>query len=254
MSISFFNRSIRAGGIALLGILLSVTAATAYGATLVTPNPALVNTEGNVNNGLPIGFNFISPLRYQQIFGSSLFGTSPILITSFAFRANGNEIPAAQTINLASLQVIMSTTSAAVDGLSTTFASNLGGDATVVINSVSSFSQPGALVKTNGITYDFDYLFTFATPFLYDPTQGNLIFDMQTTFGAGTWIRSFDAVDSTTDQTSRAYLTTAAGQDTNGLVVQFTYTTPTPEPEVLSLLFASLMGLGALHFASSRKK
>jgi hypothetical protein len=192
--------------------------------------------------------------RYQQIFGSSLFGTSPILITSFAFRADGTENPAAQTINLASLQVIMSTTTAAVNSLSTTFASNLGGDATVVINSVSSFSQPGALVKTNGITYDFDYLFTFATPFLYDPTQGNLIFDMQTTFGAGTWSRIFDAVNNNTDQTSRAFQATAAGTGTEGLVVQFTYTTPTPEPEMLSLLFASLMGLGALRFASSRKK
>ncbi len=34
MSISFFNRPMRVGGVALLGILLSVTAVTAYGATL----------------------------------------------------------------------------------------------------------------------------------------------------------------------------------------------------------------------------
>jgi hypothetical protein len=34
MSKLFFNRYIQAGGVALLGILLSVTATTAYGATL----------------------------------------------------------------------------------------------------------------------------------------------------------------------------------------------------------------------------
>lgn len=252
MSISFFNIPVSAGKVALLGILLSVTATAAYGATLVTPSPALVNTEGNFNNQFPIGGSNTPNVRYQQVFGSSLFGTSPILISSFAFRADGGQTPAAVNINLASLQVIMSTTTAAVDGLSTNLALNLGGDQTVVINSVSSFSQPGTLVKTNGITYDFDYVFTFATPFLYDPTQGNLIFDIQRTFNAGTWFRAFDAVFAT-DQTSKAYDSGTPNTDSTGLVVQFTYT-PAPEPEMLSLLFASLMGLGALRFASSRKK
>ena len=256
MSKLFFNRPMRAGGVALLGVLLSVTAATAYGATLVTPDPILVNTEGNSSSTRPIGLSVTPVLEYQQVFGSSLFGTSPVLISSFAFRLDVGYVPGPiSPINLTSLQVIMSTTSAGVDGLSTTLASNLGGDQTVVINNPSGFSQPSTTVKTNGITYDFNYVFTFATPFLYDPTQGNLLFDIQSTFGAGFWNNAFDATLSNTDQTSTAFTTSGTpATSTLGLVVQFTYTTPTPEPEMLSLLFASLMGLGALRYASSRKK
>ena len=247
----------RAGGVALLGILLSVTAVTAYGATLVTPDPLLVNTEGNAASLRPIGSIFTPTLEYQQVFGSGLFGTSPILISSFAFRLDRGYTPNSPVspIILNSLQVTMSTTSAAVDGLSTSLTSNLGSDATVVISSPSSLSQPSTSVRTNGITYDFDYIFTFATPFLYDPTQGNLLFDIQSTFGAGFWNNAFDATLSNTDQTSTAFTTSGTpATSTLGLVVQFTYTTPTPEPEMLSLLFASLMGLGALRYASSRKK
>lgn len=228
---------------------------TAQGATLVTPDPSFATIEGGQSNIFPIGSSASSIPIYQQVFGSSLFTQGPILISSFAFRANGGESPSVvQSINLASLQVIMSTTSAAVDSLSTTFASNLGGDQTVVINSVSGFSQPTTLTKSNGLTYDFDYVFTFSTPFLYDPSQGNLIFEIDNTYGSGSWFRQFDALISSTDQTSRAFQGSTSNADTFGLVVQFTYTTPTPEPEMLSLLFGSLLGLGALRLASSRRK
>ena len=75
------------------------------------------------------------------------------------------------------LQIYASTTSRSVAGLSTTFAENLGTNNTLVFDgtvNLSTGNLPGP-----GNTRQFDYVFRFTTPFLYDPAAGNLLVDLQ---------------------------------------------------------------------------
>ena len=81
---------------------------------------------GNSNNVYPfdIGFLGISSQRYQQVYGSSDFGSSPITITGLAFTpAAGFTTPFSSI--LPDVDIFLSTTAAPVDGLSSTFAANL---------------------------------------------------------------------------------------------------------------------------------
>ena len=124
------------------------------------------------------------------------------------------------------LQVDLSTTRAAPDGLSAIFADNLGADRTTVFN-----GQWTIATTNNGM---FDLTLNFTTPFLYNPSNGNLLLDVRN-FGGGTIdvpnsiFVAFDAQNTAGDTTSRAYsgslngvtLTTGIA-DTLGLVTRFT--------------------------------
>ena len=180
--------------IALAGLIATLPLQLAKADTIVAP-AGFENVEGGADNSYPIGNSGINAVPYQQIFDASLFGSSPILISSFAFRADDiMPLASGNIIDLASLQVTMSTTSKLVDGLDTTIANNLGIDATMVINDTGGRKLSSDLSKDeNGITYDFDYIFAFDAPFLYDPDQGNLIFQIDATYGPASWITVFDA-------------------------------------------------------------
>lgn len=237
---------------ALVALIATAPFQMAKADTLVAP-VVYENVEGSSANFFPVGRADFSASPYQQIYDASLFGVSPILISSFAFRADG-VIGTADIINLASLQVIMSTTSKLVDGLGATPTNNLGIDATMVINDLDGRQLSSDLSKDeNGVTYDFDYIFAFDVPFLYDPSQGNLIFQIDTVHGVGDWFTYFDATDSPTDGTSRGYLPPPPfpfSTDTIGLVTQFTFE-PVSEPSLLGLLGIGLVGAG---FAYKRRK
>src|SRR5207249_8841041 len=87
------------------------------------------------------------------------------------------------TSTLPDIQIDLSTTSAGDDGLSTTYANNVGADDTVV------FTR-GALTLSSAFTgppdgpKDFDIIITLTTPFLYNPALGNLLLDVRN-FGGG---------------------------------------------------------------------
>jgi hypothetical protein len=205
---------------------LGVSSAT----TIVAPN-SLATVEGNANNGFPFNiteFN-LSSQRYQQVFAASEFLSlsGPQLLTQIAFRPDA-EGGAAFSSTISSIQINLSTTSAAPDGLSTTFADNVGVDNTVVFSGAlslsSAFTGPAAGPK------DFDIVINFQVPFLYDPTAGNLLLDVRN-FSGGTTTQ-FDAEFSGSDPVSRTASIsggvnspTADFMDTLGLVTQF-MTTP----------------------------
>ena len=74
--------------------------------------------------------------------------------------------------------------------LSTTFAENLGTNNTLVFDgtvNVTTGNLPGP-----GDTRQFDYVFPFTTPFLYDPAAGNLVLSLQIE-GSGSAV-TFDTV------------------------------------------------------------
>src|SRR5687768_15008009 len=118
--------------LALSAMLTSVS----MGATLVAPG-AWATTEAPTNNTFPFGS---SGVRYQQVYGASEFTSAggPLVISAMRFRRDGTTgSPFTDTITWT---IRLSTTSAAPDGLSATFASNIGGDVVTVFSGTQSFN------------------------------------------------------------------------------------------------------------------
>ncbi len=206
----------------VLATSLIFTAATAQGAELVVPS-SLENVEGNESNIFPFGLG--ASYRYQQVYSASEFDPSePVLVTEVRFRPDflaGRSFSAL----LPDVQINISTTSTAPDGLSSTFADNVGPDDTVV------FSGPLPLSSnaTGAGPFDFDIVIPLSTPFFYDPQAGNLLLDIRN-FGGGDGTPGFDIENTIGDSTSRVTTThiagdvnssTAALNDSRGLVTQF---------------------------------
>src|SRR5437899_2488814 len=117
------------------------------------------------------------------------------------------------------MQINMSTISAGPDGLSTTFATNVGANDTIVY-------ARGTLALSSSFTgagpKDFDIHIIFTTPFLYNPAAGNLLLDVRN-FGAGTTTQ-FDAQLTPGDSISRVYslgIAATGVADSDGLITQF---------------------------------
>jgi hypothetical protein len=231
----------------LVVAILALGAVQAW-ANVIVPS-AETSVEGNSNNSFP--FNIaafaLSSQRYQQVYGSSEF-SGPFLITDIEFRPDAFT-GAAFSSTLSSIQIDLSTTAAAVDGLSSTFAANVGSNDTVVFSGPltlsSSDTGPAGGPKT------FDIVIVLQTPFLYDPALGNLLLDVRN-FGGG-FTTSFDAQSTIGDSVSRVFSLTGASSptgntDTLGLITSFSGSA-VPEPGTLALV-----GLGAAGLAWRRRK
>ena len=176
-------------------------------------------------------------VEYQQVYGASLF-PSAITITDITF-FNDNFVPG--SIAPANYTISLSTTSAAVNGLDTTFANNLGADNAVFFSGVLG----GLIGPTNQFTIT-------GTPFNYNPALGNLLL-AATSDGDGLQFSVFldfqsNAPTGTFSRISSFDLSGVADtvQTDTGLVTQFTYRAPTssvPEPGTLWLLATALIGL-----------
>lgn len=120
----------------------------------------IVGGPGDPGNGNSFPFGSSSIVAYQQVYAASNF-TGPMSISGLTFY-NNNAAFAGTTINTATYTVQLSTTNAAVNGLSNTFASNLGGDNQIVFSGVlSGTAFPSFTINTS--------------LFNYDPTAGNLL-------------------------------------------------------------------------------
>ncbi len=227
-----FRRLTLLGALLLLG---AINPAHAIEPTIVVPNSART-IEGDSNNSWPfnIAAGGLLSQRYQQVYAASQFGGGG-LITQIIFRPDAFA-GQAFTSTLPDIQIDLSTTSAADDGLSSTYADNVGADDTVVF-------VRGALTLSSAFTgppdgpKDFDIIITLTTPFLYNPALGNLLLDVRN-FGGGS-TTSFDAVFTTGDGVSRVYnqdVNSGTGStDTLGLVTGFIIV---PEPGTAALLLA----------------
>jgi hypothetical protein len=215
-------------------------------ADVIVPGSA-ATVEGNLNNGFPFSIGAGHSQRYQQVYSSTEFLT-PVLISGVAFRPDGS-VGGAFLSTLPNVQITLSTTGAAVDGLSPTFATNVGGNVTTVFSGALSLSS--SFTGPPGGPKDFDIAIVFTTPFLYNPLQGNLLLDISN-FGGGA-ARAFDS-QSALDSTSRVFSACNANPggicsgvgdltgltSTEGLVTRFS-TTAIQAPEASSVV---LLGLG----------
>jgi hypothetical protein len=209
-------------------------------ADVVVPNN-LGTVQGDTGNLFPILSP--QPIRYQQVYDHSQFATFVAggeYITQMAFRVHAPGI--AFTASISSLQVNLSTTAKAPDALSPTFSNNVGADDTVVFPAASVEFSTSVAGPPDG-PQAFDLVITFATPFHYDPAQGNLLVDIRNSSGAThdpANDQQIDAVSSGGDGTSRVYnvgdvAAATAGQagsgfqlDTFGAVTRFVSTSVPP--------------------------
>jgi hypothetical protein len=224
--------------LALVGALLllgAINPAHAIEPTVVVPNSART-TEGDTNNSYPfdLGQAGLTSQRYQQLYAASQFGSGG-LITQIVFRPDAFA-GQAFTSTLSDIQIDLAYTSAADDGLSSTYANNITAGDTVVfargpLTLSSAFTGP-----PNG-PKDFDIIITLTTPFLYNPALGNLLLDVRN-FGGGT-TTFFDAVSPLGDGVSRVYNQnvndTMGTTDSVGLVTGFVIV---PEPSSAAMLLA----------------
>src|SRR5438270_496389 len=92
----------------------------------VVPNN-LTSTPGNSVTSIP--FTWDTPVRYQEVFSASQFGlisNGGDYITGIVFR--GDETFGLGDASIANIQISLSTIARGPDGLSTTFAQNIGLD------------------------------------------------------------------------------------------------------------------------------
>lgn len=215
----------------VLGV--AVGSSSVFGASssvVVVPN-TLATVEGSGNNVIPFDlaccFVGAGPTRYQQVYSASQFSGAG-LITQIAFRPDAF-FAAPFSATLASVQINLSTTSKAVDGLDVTFANNVGSDDTIVHSGQLALSS--SLTGPAGGPKAFDIVIPLQTPFSYDPGKGNLLLDVRNLSGeslAGATTIAFDAEVVSGDPISRLASNSVndptGGPDTAGLVTQFTMT------------------------------
>lgn len=194
---------------------------------LVVPND-WSSAFGNTGNLFPLFSS--SPIRYQQVYDASQFAhlrNGGGLINRIAFRGHAS-IPFTGTVP--QLQVNLSTTTKTPDGLSSTFANNVGADDAQVFSGAFQTA-----VTSTGDPTNFEVVVNLTTPFFYDPNKGNLLLDVRNSQGGATvpLDQELDGTVTSGDSVSRVYNfgdvnATNAGQsggldekDTYGLITRF---------------------------------
>ena len=240
----------------IMFLILSTNIANAI--TIVVPN-----VDTNVDTGGANAFLFgdTNSQRSQQVYSSDQFAslTGPEYITQIAFRPSVFFSAGPFTATSSDIQVDLSTTLKTPDNLSLTFANNIGSDDTTVLHGPLTISSTATGSPTN-----FSIIVPFTTPFLYDPSKGNLLLDVRNFSGASQlFFMQIDGVFG--DSVSRVYTNaqlndvnnpTAFGSDTVGLVTQFTtvpVTQPVPEPTTVVLLCLGIAAFAIAQWLRKRK-
>jgi hypothetical protein len=185
------------------------------------------------------GSTNIPTIRYQQVYSALAFTnvqTSSIYATTMTFRTADLVFYA----TVPSVQINLSTTPKAVDGLSSVFSENVGPDDSVVLGPESyDFGVPGSQGGTNE-----PILAVFERPFRYNPLLGNLLLDVRIFDGRGyndpdEFFPALRAYSSPTDWVSRVWATnvSATVADVNDSVGLSTVIQLSPIPSLQSQFY-----------------
>jgi PKD repeat protein len=191
---------------------MALLCATAAAQFTVNVPPGYAAAVGNSNNIFPWGRG-ASSMRYQQIYDSSVFTTQsvtfPIIVQGLKFRPYPGTTGSWTGGTWSNLQVSMTTCPNDYLAASATFASNHGPDFTQVYNGPFTIA-PGSLVAAGGVEPTSVDL-TLATPFVYDPSLGDFLFEVivdGATWSGGT-VRGVDAASGAQALGTRIYDTTS---------------------------------------------
>ena len=219
-------------GIAVIGL----RPATAAQIHIVSP-PGLENTDGDA-----AGQDSNAPLRAQRLHPAADFSTldGPHYITGVSLRADKDQ--ASEAVGVSSQFMMWLSTTDKTD-LSPTYADNLGPDNTLVFQGAISLTYPAD--GPVGGPQPWGTEIVFDTPFLYDPSQGNLLIDTDTpveSSGTDGFLFDLQSVD---------YGAFAGGDPTlaSGTVTQYQLPTrftvmPVPEPSTIVLTLLGVVGFG----------
>jgi hypothetical protein len=194
---------------------------------IVVPN-GLRFEDGNSSSFIPflIQQTGLPSMRYQQVYDASAFSaiTPPgAYLTRLFMRADAEPgLPQGASGTSTNVQISFSTTSKAVDGLSSIFAENVGLDETV------AFGPAALTMSFYEIAFDDDFPLTNA--FWYNPAAGNLLLDVRI-YGGEPFMpfeEGLDAQSTLGDSVSCVYsgsVTEPSAQFTNtlGLVTGFQF-------------------------------
>lgn len=188
----------------------------------------------------------IAAVRMQQVYSASEFlestGSDGGWIYEIGFRADHDIVEHGYTASSPNLEIRLSVTGRGPDELSPIFAENLGSSVSLVVSGSRIF---GVSAYGDVDPNPFTLFFTFAQPYYYDPSKGNLLLDVINIGGQP--LAGLDAVDISGDGVSRVCYRDFGTQippsgtvDTKGLVTIFSIV-PVPEPSTWVL-----MGMGAV--------
>jgi hypothetical protein len=214
-------------------VLLCCLACSVFGSSLT------IGTD-NAANAFPFGGPFFgnAGTDYQEAYASSDF-SSPMLISGIDFfLANGFS----GGLYAGTYTLTLSVISSDIGSLSATnLGSNIGSDNTLFESVALSGAAPGTLSFTG-------------TPFLYDPSKGNLLLNISITGGSGGTGVAFQDNGGTGTSVARYQNFGINNGDGWGLVTRFDSASAVPsvpEPGMLSLLCC---GLGAVVVRRFRRR
>jgi len=214
-----------------LPVLLVATLSVAFGPWANADFVVAPNTMATNDSAFGAGTHRAANYRSQQVYGSVHFPQDiALVITELRFRPDYASGFAFNT-TIANIQFNLSTTTRNPDGLSTTFANNVGFDDTVVFSGALSISSQ--FTGPPGGPKNFDIIVPLSTPFLYNPAAGNLLLEVRN-FSGSSAASSLSGGSFPGDQASRlggGLFSATGGADSAAEALQIVYT-PTNQPPV----------------------
>ena len=192
------------------------------------------------------GEDCCDPYRYQQVFPAADFaalGNQPHFLVSHTARPD-ESLTSPRTVHFPDIEIRLSTMPVGPPNLSLVFDDNLGSDVMQYyrgpLNWVADAQGPGPGPRE---FYNAEFP-AGVTPFLYDPSQGNLLLDVITWQGESPSSRGDKVPGIQTALYAFNPLVATQGIRGAASIFQFTFV-PVPEPSSLTLL-AVLLVLGSL--------
>jgi PKD repeat protein len=161
----------------LVPAMAATLASLAFGQmTTVIPNGA-ATTEGSSSTSYPFNTNNTNGHRIQYCYSAATTqATTPIVISGMKFRTNGSTTGSWTGGTYANATVKLSTAAVPFNAMTTTFASNEGGDVVTVFSGTITVKPTPATGSTNPGVWYVDI--QFQNNFLYDPSKGDLLLDV----------------------------------------------------------------------------